>query len=136
MPSGSGESRRVLFNGHVPTRLRGLLSGHEVSRVQELGWHERTPDHILLASADQADFDVLVTGDNHFNMESHRRNPEVEAVWRRARNIGIVFLDPGRGGRLRAEQVLARAAEIDRAIRAVGPRGFRRVDVGAPGRRG
>ena len=70
---------RVLLDESVPRALRGLLSDHEVSTVQEMGWAGLDNGELLeRASA----FDVFVTADRGIQ---HQQNLEMLEV-------GIVLL--------------------------------------------
>jgi len=53
---------RILLDENVPQGVRNQLPGHEVASVQEMGW-SGIVNGKLLALADEAAFDVLITGD-------------------------------------------------------------------------
>jgi predicted nuclease of predicted toxin-antitoxin system len=55
---------RILFDQGVPAPLRRELTNHDIVTAYEVGWHElRNGD--LLAAAQSAGFDVLVTTDRN-----------------------------------------------------------------------
>jgi len=55
---------RVLFDNNVPAPLRRHLVGHQVDTAKEIGWQE-LKNGDLLTAAEQAGFQVMVTGDKN-----------------------------------------------------------------------
>ncbi len=53
---------RLLFDQNVPKPPFKALAGHTVTRAAELGWGELVNSE-LIAAAEAAGFDVLVTAD-------------------------------------------------------------------------
>jgi len=53
---------RILLDENVPQGVRNQLPGHEVASVQEMGW-SGIVNGKLLALAEDAEFDVFITGD-------------------------------------------------------------------------
>jgi len=55
---------RVIFDHNVPKQLRQFLVGHEVKTAREMAWAALTNGE-LLAAAEGAGFDVMVSGDKN-----------------------------------------------------------------------
>jgi predicted nuclease of predicted toxin-antitoxin system len=55
---------RVLLDSNIDPRDARLLAGHEVSHARRMGWAE-LENGDLIAAAEGADFDVMVTGDKN-----------------------------------------------------------------------
>ena len=94
---------RLLFDHNVPAPLRRLLTGYDISLAGELGW-QRLTNGELLAAAEQAGFDVLLTADQNLRYQQNLSG----------RRIGIVILSTQTIGVLR-ENLPAVAAAIDGA---------------------
>lgn len=62
--------RRILLDENVPEGLRRYLADSHVSTAPEMGWAGLTNGR-LLAVAEQAGFDVMVTGDQNL---THQQN--------------------------------------------------------------
>lgn len=61
---------KLLFDNNVPVQLRRHLVGHEVHTAAKLGWQEfKNGD--LLDAAQEAGFDVLVTGDKNLSYQQN-----------------------------------------------------------------
>lgn len=73
--------RRVLFDQNVPRPLRRFLNGCDVKIANEMGWSQ-TKNGLLLDAAEQAGFEVLLSGDQTIRYEQNMRN----------RNIGVVSM--------------------------------------------
>lgn len=101
---------RVLLDHDVPHQLRLALPSHEVATARYRGW-DRARNGELLALAD-GEFDALVTAD-----KDYRDDPDLRRRVAGLTAVGVVLLE----GRIRRETVLARAAEIDRALRQIEP---------------
>ena len=61
---------KILFDQGVPKPLRTHLAAHDVQRVYQLGWAKKKNGE-LLAMAEAAGFDVLVTTDQNLR---HQQN--------------------------------------------------------------
>jgi hypothetical protein len=70
---------RILFDHNVPAPLRYVLKGHEVSTAAELGW-DRLANGRLLAAADEAVFDVMITSDKGFLYEQNLSGRRIALV--------------------------------------------------------
>jgi len=55
---------KVLLDHNLPRQLKPLLVGHDVSTAREMRWDDLSNGH-LLAAAEGAGFDVMVTGDQN-----------------------------------------------------------------------
>ena len=56
---------RILFDKNVPVGVRRFLPGHEVRTFVEMQWHAQLENGELLAVAEAARFDVMVTSDQN-----------------------------------------------------------------------
>jgi hypothetical protein len=68
-------SMLILFDHSTPAPLAPFLTGHAVTRARDRGW-DRLTNGDLLAAAEGAGFDVLLTADNSIRYQqnlSHRR---------------------------------------------------------------
>jgi len=93
----------VFFDNNVPAPLRRHLHGHEVRTAQQMGWHELENGSLLLA-AEQAGFDVMVTGDKNLAYQQNLAG----------RRISLIVLPVTRWKTLRAVPALV-AEAVDRA---------------------
>lgn len=69
----------VLLDQGTPVPLRHHLGPHEVATVYELGWSP-LQNGILLANAEAAGFDVLVTTDTHLKHQQNRSSRQLAVV--------------------------------------------------------
>jgi len=72
---------RLLFDHNIPAPLRRLIPGHDITFADERGWGELTNGD-LLAAAEAAGFDVLLTADRNLH---HQQNLT-------GRRIGLIVL--------------------------------------------
>ncbi len=107
---------RLLFDHNVPAPLRRLLPRYEIKRAGELGWHEMVNGE-LLAAAERAGFNVLVTADKNIRYQQNLIN----------RRIGIVVLPSNSWGHLEPH-----VAVIDAAIERAGQGTFQELDLPRP----
>ena len=56
---------RILFDKNVPVGVRGLLPNHKVSTFVETQWPDQLKNGELMAMAEQAGFEVMVTSDQN-----------------------------------------------------------------------
>jgi hypothetical protein len=61
---------RVLFDQGTPVPLRRVLGGHDVATAFDLGW-SRLRNGDLIAAAEAAEFDVLVTTDQSLRYQQN-----------------------------------------------------------------
>ena len=89
---------RLLFDHNVPAPLRRLISGYDTAFTDEWGWSELTNGD-LLAAAEAAGFDVLLTADRNLRYQQNLNG----------RRIGLVVLSTNHWPTIRdnAPQVLA-----------------------------
>ena len=111
---------KVLFDNNVPVPLRRHLVGHEVRTAAKLGWQE-LKNGDLLDAAQEAGFDVMVTGDKNLSYQQNLT----------ARTLALVVLPTIDWNRLKVDPSPV-AAAVDRAK----PGGFEYVEMaGVPARR-
>ena len=70
---------RVLFDQGTTVPLRRLLTGHEVATAFEMGWSAMKNGE-LLAAAEAAAFQVLLTTDTHLKDEQNLRGRAIAVV--------------------------------------------------------
>jgi hypothetical protein len=58
----------ILFDHGTPAPIRSFLEGHTIKRTQDMGW-DRLTNGELLASAEEAGFDVLITTDKNIRYQ-------------------------------------------------------------------
>jgi len=104
---------RVLFDNSTPRGIATALIGHTVTEARELGW-DRLRNGELLAEADKAGFDVLLTPDQNLYYQQNHEN----------RMIAIVVL--GKGRWTLVKHCLGRIAE---AVNAAKPGSYRHVEI-------
>jgi predicted nuclease of predicted toxin-antitoxin system len=61
----------ILFDKNVPVGVRGFLPNHEVRTFVETQWPEQLKNGELLAMAEQAGFDVMVTSDQNIRYQQN-----------------------------------------------------------------
>ena len=61
---------RILFDHGTPYPLRGTLTGHSITRTQDLGW-DRLSKGELLTAAEQAGFALLLTTDKNIRYQQN-----------------------------------------------------------------
>ena len=70
---------RVLFDHNIPAGAIRALVGHEVTLAFQLGW-ERISNGELLAQAENAQFDVLLTADKRIRYQQNFRGRKIAIV--------------------------------------------------------
>jgi hypothetical protein len=71
--------KRVLFDQNVPRPVRRLLTACEVKVADEMGW-SRMKNGLLLTAAEQAGFDVLLSGDKSMQYEQNMAGRKIGVV--------------------------------------------------------
>jgi hypothetical protein len=71
--------KRVLFDHCVPRPFRDLLIDCNVSTAVEMGW-ERLTNGELLAAAQAAGFDVLVTADKSLQYQQNLQSRQIAII--------------------------------------------------------
>jgi predicted nuclease of predicted toxin-antitoxin system len=76
---------KVLLDENMPHRLRLHLRGHETTTAAHMGWAGWSNGE-LLDAAQQAGFDVLVTGDLSLQFQQNLKTREIAIVSLSANN--------------------------------------------------
>ena len=84
---------RVLLDNNVNVRFGRLLPGHEVVHVLELGW-DRLQNGDLIAAAEAAGFDALVTVDKNMRYQQNVTGRRIAVVVLNSRFIRWVDIEP------------------------------------------
>jgi putative NIF3 family GTP cyclohydrolase 1 type 2 len=108
--------RRVLLDQNVPLGVRTILPGHEVQRAYHLGCASLSNGE-LLATAERAGFDLMVTGDKNL---AHQQNLA-------KRSIAIVALGTTHWATIRANP-----QPVQDAVQAAMPGGYAVVTFPRP----
>lgn len=107
---------RLLFDHNVPAPLRRLIPGHDTVFAEEQGWSELANGD-LLAAAEAAGFDVLLTADRNLR---HQQNLS-------GRRIGLVVLSTNHWPTIRDN-----APHVFMAIEGVGRGRYVEVELPRP----
>lgn len=110
---------RVLLDHNAPAPLRRHLRGHEVTKAAERGW-EQLENGDLLAAAEEAGFEVLVTADKNLRYQQNLSG----------RAIAIVELSRGQWPALRPH-----VQSVLDAVNAALPGSYTGVEIPLPPRR-
>ena len=104
---------RILFDHVTPSGVARFLPGHAVTKAKELGW-DTLSNGDLLAEAEGAGFDVLLTADKNMRYQQNLRG----------RRIALVVLSTPQWPlvRLRMERIAA-------AVNAATPGSYIEVDL-------
>jgi glutamate racemase len=104
---------RILFDHGTPFPLRSSLTGHSITRTQDMGW-DRLSNGELLTAAEQAGFELLLTTDKNIRYQQNLAG----------RKIAIVVLGTSQWPvlRLHVQQVAA-------AVNTVTPGSYTEVDI-------
>lgn len=104
---------RILFDHGTPYPLRVSLTGHSITRTQDMGW-DRLSNGELLTAAEQAGFELLLTTDKNIRYQQNLSG----------RKIAIVVLGTAQWPvlRLHTQQVVT-------AVNAVTPGSYTEVDI-------
>ncbi len=70
---------RVLFDKNAPYGLARYLEGHTIVRADERGWG-RLENGALLATAEEAGFDVLLTADKNLRYQQNLSSRKIALV--------------------------------------------------------
>ena len=95
---------KILFDNNVPVPLRRFLVSHEVHTAWRMGWHE-LENGSLLAAAEAAGFEVMVTGDKNLSYQQNLTGRKLAIV--------VLAVIDWKILRLRPEPVVA---AVDRAM--------------------
>ena len=105
---------RVLLDENLPVGLRRLLPGHEVKHATQLGW-DGVENGELIAAAELAGFDVMVTADKSLRYQQNISD----------RQVAVVVLSTNQWATVRAQPEKIKAA-VDHARAGT----FQEVDLG------
>jgi hypothetical protein len=86
---------RILFDQGTPKPLTAYLLGHEVTLASQLKW-STLKNGELLAAAEHAGFDLLITTDRNLAYQQNLRN----------RSIGVLVLGAGNWPRIERSVVV------------------------------
>jgi hypothetical protein len=103
----------ILFDHVTPWPLARFLIGHEVTRAKDRGW-DRYSNGALLAEAEKAGFDVLLTADNNMKYQQNLSG----------RRIALVVLSSPQWPRVRQK-----VEEIAEAVNAIQPGNYVEIDI-------
>lgn len=70
---------RILFDQGTPVPIRGYLTGHTVGISADLGW-DRLRNGDLLAAAEQAGYELLLTTDKNLRYQQNLRDRQIAIV--------------------------------------------------------
>lgn len=70
---------RILFDHSAPYKLARHLEGHSVSTAEECGW-DQLENGDLLAAAEKAGFDLLLTADKNMRYQQNLSGREIALV--------------------------------------------------------
>ncbi len=61
---------RILFDHNTPSGIARHLAGHTVTKAKDIGW-DRLTNGDLLAAAEKAGFDLLLTADKNMRYQQN-----------------------------------------------------------------
>ena len=103
----------ILFDHVTPSGIARFLTGHTVTKAKARGW-DRLTNGDLLAEAEQAGFDVLLTGDKNMRYQQNLGG----------RRIALVVLSTPQWPRVRLH-----TGKIAAAVDAATPGSYAEVDI-------
>jgi predicted nuclease of predicted toxin-antitoxin system len=83
---------KVLFDHNVPRKLRFLLGDHVIETADALGWAELRNGE-LLAEAELAGFDVVLTGDKNLSYQQNLAGRTLAIIVLETNNWNILKLN-------------------------------------------
>jgi hypothetical protein len=104
---------RILFDQATPVPIRPYLEGHIVRTAAQQGW-DRLKNGELLAAAEQAGFDLLLTTDKNMRYQQNLAR----------RKIAVVVL-----GRQQWPQLRPHVQRVVEAVNAAKPGSFTEVEI-------
>ncbi|HEY1754391.1 MAG TPA: DUF5615 family PIN-like protein [Bryobacteraceae bacterium] len=104
---------RILFDHNTPRGIAGHLAGHTVTKAKERGW-DRLTNGDLLAAAEKAGFDLLLTADKNMRYQQNLCG----------RAIALVVL-----GQSAWPLVRTHLEKIAAAVNAAAPGSFMEVEI-------
>jgi hypothetical protein len=108
----------ILFDHSTPAPLASYLTGHSVTKAKDRGW-DRLSNGDLLAEAERAGFDLLLTADNNMRYQQNLTG----------RKIALVVLSTPQWPRvqLHVDKIMA-------VLNSVTPGSYAEIDIPHPGR--
>jgi hypothetical protein len=103
----------ILFDHSTPSPLAPFLTGHIVTRARDRGW-DRLSNGDLLAAAEAAGFDILLTADNSIRYQQNLSK----------RRISLVVLSRPQWPRVRLQ-----IERITAAVNSAEPGSYREIDI-------
>ena len=70
---------RLLLDTNMPRGMRSLLSGHDVKTARQMGWETLTNGD-LLAAAEAAGFDAMVTADRNIPYQQNLSGRKIALI--------------------------------------------------------
>jgi predicted nuclease of predicted toxin-antitoxin system len=70
---------RILFDHVTPAPLAAHLTGHSVKKAKDCGW-DKLSNGDLLAEAERAGFDILLTADNNMRYQQNLTGRKIALV--------------------------------------------------------
>jgi predicted nuclease of predicted toxin-antitoxin system len=96
---------RVLLDNNIDRRFARLLAGQEVTHVQKRGW-DSLKNGELIAAADEARYDVLVTADKNLRFQQNLAGRRISFITLNNRFVDLHGTTP------LVPQVLAALADL------------------------
>lgn len=103
----------ILFDHSTPSPLAPFLIGHIVTRARDRGW-DRLSNGDLLAVAEAAGFDMLLTADNSIRYQQNLSR----------RRISLIVLSSPQWPRVRLQ-----VERIAAAVNSAAPGSYREIDI-------
>jgi predicted nuclease of predicted toxin-antitoxin system len=104
---------RVLFDHNVPRGIARHLAGHSVTKAKDRGWEKLTNGN-LLAAAENAGFDLLLTADKNMRYQQNLAGRKIALV--------VVSLSTWRIVRLHLDKIAD-------AVNSANPGSFAQVEI-------
>src|SRR5579863_2135476 len=109
---------RILFDHSTPAPLASYLTGHNVTKAKDRGW-DRLANGDLLAEAERAGFDLLLTADNNMRYQQNLTG----------RRIALVVLSTPQWPRVQLH-----VAEIAAVLSSIRPGSYVEIEIPYPGK--
>jgi hypothetical protein len=106
----------ILFDHSTPAPLAPYLTGHTVTKAKDHGW-DRLSNGDLLAEAERAGFDLLLTADNNMRYQQNLTG----------RKIGLVVLSTPQWPRVQQH-----IDKITAVLNAFKPGGYAEIEIPYP----
>lgn len=70
---------KILFDNGTPRSVSICLSGHEITRARQIGWHELENGE-LIQLAEEAGYDLLLSTDKNIRYQQNLSNRKIALV--------------------------------------------------------